>query len=137
MPPPHASSAWRERWSGCRIRAASVARQSLLKAQRAGEASLKVQYPDPAGRDGDARHGLPAQCADPGGALLRAEIARRRESILWYYVVQHLDGRIAAYEQHLMGEAVVVDAERNSRVRGERLELRCLLRRAQDELITV
>ena len=45
-----------------------------LERQGAREPGLKVQYPDPAGRDGDASHGLSPQRTDPRRTLLRPEI---------------------------------------------------------------
>src|SRR6185437_7599371 len=57
-------------------------RPLILPRQGTGEPGLEVQYPDPAGRNGDAGHGLSPQRADPGSTLFRSEVPCGRELIL-------------------------------------------------------
>src|SRR5690348_11695085 len=107
-----------------------------LEHQGAREPGLKVQYPDPAGRDGDTSHGLSPQRADPRRTLLRPEIPGCRTLVLRAHVIKHLHTRSSADEQDLMRPLIAIDRERCPRVRGQRPELGRLRGRTKDKLIT-
>ena len=62
-----------------------------LYRERAGEPGLVVQDPSPQRSNGNARHGLAAQCRHPRRALLRAEVPLGRQRVLRCHVIEHLD----------------------------------------------
>src|SRR3954471_21493134 len=93
---------------GIRVSARTPSRANALERQSARVPGLKVQYPDPAGCNGDASHGLSPQRADPRRTLLRPEIPGCCTLVLRAHVLEYLHARSSADEQDLVRPLIAV-----------------------------
>src|SRR5258708_8997227 len=106
---------------------ARAARLSLENSQRqsAREPGLEIEQTDPYRRNRDSHHLLNhrAELLYPGLPLLASEIALGSNGIFGNDAFQSFESRRTAHQQHLVGEAVVVNRQRPVAILRDRLHL--------------